>query len=131
MFWGCFSYDRKGPCYVWKDETEAEKKQATKLIEKLNKELEPIKKAEWELNTAMRRVGLRNPGDKKPEWRWNKQNGKIVREGKGGIDWIRYQKHILKPLLIPFAKSCLKDRPNTLVMEDGAPSHISQHQESI
>lgn len=30
---------------------------------------------------------------------------------------------ILKPLLIPFARECLKDRPNTIFQQDGAPSH--------
>jgi hypothetical protein len=36
----------------------------------------------------------------------------------------------LKPKLIPFAQECLKDRPNTIVQEDGAPSHAhhAQHQ---
>lgn len=65
MFWDSFLYDRKGPCHIYQKETNAERKAANKQIEKLNKELEPIKKAEWELNTAMRRMGLRNKGGKK------------------------------------------------------------------
>jgi len=28
MFWGCFSYDLKGPCYIWEEEILAEKKKA-------------------------------------------------------------------------------------------------------
>ena len=28
MFWGCFTFDKKGPCYVQKLETAIEKKQA-------------------------------------------------------------------------------------------------------
>jgi transposase len=42
MFWGCFSYDKKGPCHCWLPETKQEKEQAEKAIEKLNEELEPI-----------------------------------------------------------------------------------------
>jgi len=40
MFWGCFSYNRKGPCHCWAPETKAEKEQALKdhmeWIEELN-----------------------------------------------------------------------------------------------
>lgn len=46
MFWDSFLYDRKGLCYIYQKETNAERKAANKQIEKLNKELEPIKKAE-------------------------------------------------------------------------------------
>jgi len=131
MFWGSFSYDRKGPCHIYQKETNAERKAANKQIEKLNKELEPIKKAKWELNTAMRRMGLRNKEGKKPQWRWNKKNGKIIREGTGGVDWVRYQKHVLLPKLLPFAQDCLESRPETLVMEDGAPCHLSKNQDAV
>ena len=27
MFWGCFSYDKKGSCHIWKTETKKEKKE--------------------------------------------------------------------------------------------------------
>lgn len=149
MFWGCFSYDRKGSCAICRKETAAEKNAADKHIAKLNKEAEGLKKAEWELNTAMRRTGLRNKRGKKPQWRWNQKNGKIIRGGTGEIDWVRYQKHVLSPLLIPFAKICLQKRLDTLVMEDGdtywcfnalvfvqcllfkASSHISKNQNSV
>ena len=65
MFWGCFSYDKKGPFHIWKPETAAERKKADKKIAKLNEELEPLMREEWELCTPMRRHGLRNlPGPK-------------------------------------------------------------------
>ena len=41
MFWGCFNYDKKGPCHCWVPETAAEKREAEKAIEELNKILEP------------------------------------------------------------------------------------------
>ena len=47
-------------------------------------------RSEWELNTLMGRLGLVTKRGKKPQWRWNKTNGKFVRESKGGIDWYRY-----------------------------------------
>ena len=90
MFWGCFSYDFKGPCHIWVPETLKEQKEAAEVLDKLNKEIEPKLKEDWELTTGVRRMGLRNLGGPKPKWRLTKKNGKLVREGKGGIDWYRY-----------------------------------------
>ncbi|VTT77872.1 unnamed protein product, partial [Fusarium fujikuroi] len=91
IFWGCFSYNKKGPYYYWVLETKKEKADSILILEELNCELEPKKKEEWELLTAMRKVGLRNLLGKKPAWKWNEKTGKLVRkEGKGGINWWRY-----------------------------------------
>ena len=37
MFWGCFSYEKKGPSYCWGPETAFEKKKAKEKIDALNK----------------------------------------------------------------------------------------------
>jgi hypothetical protein len=58
MFWGCFSYNKKGPCYIWEDKTPKEKKESEVWLEQQNKILEPICKAEWEIQTAIRRVRI-------------------------------------------------------------------------
>ena len=42
MFWGSFSWDYKGPCYIWEKETGKEKKESAAAIEQLSAELEPI-----------------------------------------------------------------------------------------
>ena len=137
MFWGCFSYDYKGPCHIWKDALAPEKEAAKKRLEIMNQELEPIKRAEWEAEQVRkaaertRKYGTRKAGGTKAAWKWDKAHGKIIRAGKGGIDWYRYQEHILKKKLIPFAKACQLGRPDTLVMEDGAASHVSKHQEPV
>ena len=55
------------------------------------------------------------------------KRGKLVRQGRGGIDWYRYSKLILRKKLLPFAKECQKDRLGTIVQEDGATPHISPH----
>ena len=54
MFWGCFSYDLKGPCHCWAPETKKEKEEAEKFLQEMNQILEPLKRAEWELKTATR-----------------------------------------------------------------------------
>ena len=87
MFWGCFSWDRKGPCHVWTKETIAERKAADKELEELNISLKPELKMSWEISN-----GVSRPPGRRPQWRFNKANGKLVREGKsGGIDWFRYE----------------------------------------
>jgi hypothetical protein len=131
MFWGCFTWDSKGPCHIYKEETAAEKKAALKAIEELNTKLEPILKEQWELNTMMARVGLRNKRGTKPQWKWDKKHGKLERGGKGGIDWYRYRTCILEPKLIPYAKRCIARRPDTIVQEDGAASHIHRAQQYL
>ena len=91
MFWGCFSYNKKGPCHIWQPETAAERKKAQAVIDKLNKELEPRMREEWELNTGIRRMGLRNRPGPKPGWKFTEATGKLVQnQGYGGIDWWRY-----------------------------------------
>jgi hypothetical protein len=123
MFWSYFSYDKKGPTHCWTLETVVDKKLAEKEIDEMNQELEPLLREEWELQNGMRRLVLRTLPGPKPEWKFNAKTGKLKRGSKGGIDWYLYQKKILLPKLIPFAKECLVDRPGTLVQEDKAPSH--------
>jgi transposase len=92
MVWACFSWDSKGPLYIYDPESALQRRNADKAIEEMNKDLEPVYRQEWELNTALRRLQLRPRGGRKPEFQWNEKNGKLVRKGKGGVDWYRYQK---------------------------------------
>ena len=83
----------------------------------------------------MRRMNLNRPGKPPgvaPTWKFDKSHGAATRtKGKGGIDWWRYQQHIIKGKLIPFANVCKRTRPDTIVQEDGAPSHNSRHQHQV
>ena len=130
MFWGCFTYDYKGPSHCWLPETKQEKDQAEKNIQEMNEELEPIMREIWELENGMGRLALTTKPGRKPQWRWNAKNGKLGRKCKGGIDWYRYQTYILLPKLFPFAKECEKER-RTIVQEDKAPSHAHYIQQRI
>ena len=131
MFWGCFSWDQKGPCYIWKPETKKERIANDKILTKLNKELEPIMRAEWELNTPMRWLGLCNKPGPKPKWKWNKNHGLLVRDSTGGIDQFRYCQEIIIPKIIPFAKKLEAHRPGILVQEDGASCHKSIYKDRL
>lgn len=98
---------------------------------KLNEVLKPDVKADWEAKQEALRVSRKGKGGRRAVWKWDKSHGKIVRDGRGGIDWYRYQQYILLPKLIPFAQDCMKTRPRTVVVEDGAPSHSSKQQNII
>ena len=56
-------------------------------------------KAGWEALTALRRVNINRLGKllgPQPQWRFNKANGFLSRDTKGGIDWWRYRKEIFQ-----------------------------------
>jgi hypothetical protein len=60
---------------------------------------------------------------------YNKENkAYIIKNGRGGINWYRYQKKILEDKLLPFAKDCEVERPGIMVQEDNAPAHRSKYQ---
>ena len=86
-------------------------------------------KLKWELENAMNRIHItRNQPGPRAQFKHDKSTGAyIVKEGKGGINWYRYQEKILKPLLLPFAKECIKTRPGTIMQEDNAPAYASHH----
>jgi endonuclease IV len=75
-------------CHIWEDETEKEKKEAKKWIDKMNAKLEAECKAAWELETAMKRLNMRrNLPRRKSKWRFTETTGKLERKAsRGGID---------------------------------------------
>ena len=126
MFWGCFSYNFKGPCHIWQKETVQERKDSEKAIHLMNKQREPEAKAAWEVQSGLRRIRLDRPGKTpgiQPKWKYTKERGLLSRDpkGKGGIDWWRYRTVILLPKLIPF---CTQN--NLILQQDLAPSHAAE-----
>ena len=71
MFWGCFSYDKKGPCHIWRPETKKEKEAADEVLKAMNESLEEEARTQWELESGVSRIGLRNKPGAKPKWRWS------------------------------------------------------------
>ncbi|BCR99663.1 uncharacterized protein AKAW2_50005S [Aspergillus luchuensis] len=143
MVWGCFSYYKKGPLHIWKPETAKQKREASNEIRKLNEELEPIRKQEWEMTTSLARMKLRTgrtPG-REPKWSWNRANSRLERETGGGIDWYRYYEVSYFFLSISMqelteslnlGRPCSKiDPPNTIILEDGAPAHRHHFQNTV
>ena len=109
MFWGCFTYDYKGPCHIYYPETDDQKEHYKGQIDSLNEEevraecraafdkQEQAKEAKWIA------IGKRFP-TKRASWEIYWRNNKQKRDGRsrGGVDNIRYTYEVVEPLLIPF-----------------------------
>ena len=118
MFWGCFSWHRKGPCHIWKVEMEKERKAAKEEIDAWNLAMEPVLRQ------------LHEEAHPDEPFVFDAAHGKRQRRAKkGGIDWYRYGTIILEKKLLPFAFKHQKDFPGTIVQEDGAPSHVHHSQQ--
>jgi len=130
MFWACFSWYMRGPCYCWPDEKKAMTKKYQAQMDAYNKAHEAEDRQKWELETAMRRMRVdRNMPGKKPVWKYSKETGKQVRgEKHKGIDWKRYQEEVLKPRFAPFMDKLTAAQPGIefLVQEDNAAAHKAQ-----
>lgn len=94
MFWGCFSYDKKGPCHIYVQEPNSSKRHAEEVIEEMNKSLEQIAKKKWDMEqeelSKMERLQARKRRGRPPTFKFSPKNGKLVRKSKGGVDWWRH-----------------------------------------
>ncbi len=71
-------------------------------------------------------------GGKVAKFKHNEENGAyVLKKGRGGINWYRYQKKILQPLLLPFAKRLKEKRPGTLVQEDNTGAYALKYQQEV
>jgi len=48
MFWGSFSYDKKGPCHIWEKETAQQKRERKADLDAKNTLIEKANKQKWE-----------------------------------------------------------------------------------
>jgi hypothetical protein len=109
MWWSAFSYDKKGPFHIWEDETKEEKEACLKDLAVQNAAKYENDKAMWELENGIRRLRATTtvPG-RKHVFKHDENTGAyVLKEGRDGINWYRYQEVILKPLLLSFVKECL------------------------
>jgi hypothetical protein len=69
---------------------------------------------------------------KKPQWWFNKNIGKLIREAKASsIDWYWYGRVIFIKKLIPFIKKYVKEKPKTIVQEDNTSSYAHPTQAKL
>jgi hypothetical protein len=143
MFWGCFTYDYKGPCYIYYPETVDQKEEYLRVVQKLNdKEVEAecqaaFNRQEREKEAKWKSKGKKPPG-RRASWEvyWKNYKAKRNRKSYSRVDNIRYTYKVVEPLLIPFWQEIQRQRhnpdkfeydiPSFQFFQDGAPSHTSQ-----
>ena len=47
------------------------------------------------------------------------------------MDWYRYNRHVLRPLLVPFIHEIISKYGEAILVSDGAPSHVSWQHEDL
>jgi Transposase/DDE superfamily endonuclease len=133
MWWSCFSYYEKGPYHIWEPETLAEKKACQADLAARNRERYEEDRLAWEAQNALHRLhATRSQTGPRAAFKHTKETGAFVlEEGKGGINWYRYQMKVLKPLLLPFAKKLLQKFGKVKVQEDNAGPHASIYNQKV
>ena len=127
IFWGAIAWNWKGPCYIYIPEEPALRKASiTRLAaaDVMRKRAEKAAHAEriavlLAERTAHTRV-VSHPG--------YFNFSPCQRSTRGGIDWYRYQKCVLEPLLLPAYHefAALHQDRTVYLMQDGASNHTSQ-----
>jgi hypothetical protein len=128
QFYGCFTYNEKGPCYIYRKETDAQKAKAA-----INLAAENLhNKSQREDLVSTARTALREMGDadvnqmRKQAWSKAMELKRNDRT-RGGVDGYRHREEVLKPLVVPWLKQLKqKGKTDLLLLEDSAPAHISR-----
>jgi hypothetical protein len=97
MWWSCFSCDKKGPYHIWKAEARGEKAAMTKDLNKRNKARYESNKALWGLvEDGIERIHIdRNQPGPRAKFVHDEHTGAyVVKVGRGGINWYRYQEKV-------------------------------------
>ena len=106
MFWGCYTSELRGPCYLFRKETIAERNAAKEDLRDRNAD-------NYSQQQIIREHFLAEQAKKPKSRRLKtvpKPYGVVYERNKsshGGIDWYRYQTYVLLPRLIPFIKDVI------------------------
>jgi DDE superfamily endonuclease len=141
MFWGCFSYDFKGPCHMYSKETTKDKKRRKQVIDQHNALQMPAIREEWYQKLQLEQWREETTGKKKkgPKTLFSNfvKNHELIEKrekGRGGVDHVRYKDEVLKPLVIPFMQWVEEKRrkhpekygtQSFIFQQDNAPAHNS------
>ena len=130
MFWGCYTAEVRGPCYMFNKESIDEKKVAQKDLADKNSDYlvqQQVIKEHFLAEQAKKPKSRRRKRVPKPD-------GVLLerkKSNKGGIDWYRYQTFILLPRLIPFIHDIIDKYGHCYLVQDGAPAHNAWQQKQL
>ena len=130
IFWGCYTAEVLGPCYMFHKESADEKNVAQEDL------------ADKNSNYLVQQQAIREhflaEQAKKPKSRNLKRipkpEGVLLERkkgNKGGVDWYRYQTFVLLPQLILFMYDIIKKYGHYYLVQDGAPAHDAWQQKDL
>lgn len=129
QFYGAFRYQHKGPCVVYREETDAEKKAADEALHQENKE----RKANWNSAQLTARKALQQLREsdyngrlrtRKLQYMPSRDDYKRNTRARGGVDGYRHREEALKTV-VPWMQQLKKEGVYCYLLEDGAPAHIA------
>ena len=127
MFWGCYTSEIKGPCYIFEKESADEKKLASQDLDNRNATYlveQQLIGEHFEAEQQKKPLSRRLKRIPKPMGRMQERNKGL----KGGVDWYRYQVFVLIPRLIPFIHDVIATYGHCYLVQDGAPGHVAWQQ---
>lgn len=127
QFYASFRYNHKGPCHVYYEETEVEKRAAAEHIEALNHD----QKTRDNKLQIYARTALNQLNESDVNRRYNTRKKQYVPStmdyvrgdrARGGVDGYRHREGALKKV-VPWIQSLEKQGIKCVLQQDGAPSH--------
>jgi len=148
MFWGCMAYGYRGPCFLWEKETKEEKEHYNQMLtteneakrwrqeqRRENARIEGTEEYQilQQINANVRRLDQIDPlpsgyprQKRRPEWEFKERIQERGDRSKGGIDWLLYREHILRPRFYPFIRQIKKETGRAMsAVEDNASAHTT------
>jgi len=87
MFWACFSWEHKSPCYIWPPKTPKLRARYARIMDIYNKTHKSSDKKRWIAAEHIRRAGLKRLLKQIKEWKYTVKTGVMERGNKNeGID---------------------------------------------
>ena len=133
MFWGSIAWGWKGPCHIYEKETPAiraaskEELRKEDIIRWMKEEKIWLAKQEA-IDLSLMMTEKKRQGTY-PQFC---NSFKLQLQSKGeGIDWYRYNRHILQAHLLPAYTEFKKTHPEALIMQDGCSNHTSHWNDQI
>ena len=133
MFWGSIAWGWKGPCTIYEKETPAARTASIKQLAEEDISRRLREEEAWLARQKAKDIELAAAGQKRKGVYPLFDNAfEHRRRSKGGgIDWYRYNTHILRAHLLPAYKRFKMTHPGALLMQDGASNHTSQWNDDI
>jgi hypothetical protein len=130
QFYAAFRYNFKGPCHVYREETEAEKQEAAAHIQRLNVD----QKTRDNKLQIYARQALHGISESDVNGRYNTRKKQYVPSkmdyhrgdrARGGVDGYRHREGALKKV-VPWIHELEKKGIKCVIQQDGAPAHKSR-----